>query len=136
MIGKEKKKKLDINVSSTGLPSLQMNEDALTLAFSDWENQSVTIDFLSVLAFRWLDSKGGELEIDDDKAFEIVKSEWISELCEQNSVPRKDFSHYHHYQFITHNSCVFEVVCEDFDHSTIAQTKHKSLRQDWANDMV
>lgn len=109
-MSEESKRNLGISISSTNVPTIQMCEDKLQLSFLNWECQNIQIEFASTLAFRW-NSLPCSDKLNDDVAFEVFNSEWLSEIIDEDSQSDKK-TDYHHYQFCIYGCWLFEVIAE------------------------
>ncbi len=112
MIDQERKRRLKLNISATNMPSIHFHEDDLSFSFTDWDENEVRIDFQSTLAFRWFNNMEKCEAIEDDVAFEILRSNWITELKESIPKGAQSDRRLRHYRFCVYNCWVLEVACE------------------------
>lgn len=110
MVSREKKKKLSLRISSIRLPYIEMREQIVTYGFKNWHDEEVVVTFDGVLRYRWTQPLH-EGVVEDDVAFEVTKSDWLSRVADEENLQKNDLRHLHHFQFCVYNYGVFDIIC-------------------------
>jgi hypothetical protein len=100
------------STADAGYPELRLAGPVLHLAFKDWKEQLVKVQFSDVCAFRWQQAEELLPSEPYDGSCVVVESEWLARHVTQGEVP-PDSSHRHlRFNF---NACgQLEVLCVSF----------------------
>lgn len=126
---------LDISISSIDLPSVSMAKDTVIFSFSDWHGQVVEIRFRKVQAYRWF-NRDCERDAHDDEAFEVIDSDWISELAAGDKTLKQKKKYLHHYQFCVYGSWLFEIIAEGFSRKVGIKSLAESSHYSWDGSSI
>jgi hypothetical protein len=101
-----------------GRATLRLDDATLQLSFVDMKGDAQRIDFLGVAGLRWsLETHGYRPGLRDDKAYQVLDSDWIRAL--QNAKAVKASQQLRHLVVgFNEESAFLEVVCETFIHVT------------------
>lgn len=124
LVSKEKKKRLNLAISSVVLPRIEMHEQKLTYSFENWLNQTVEIGFSSVFCYKWTENKL-DSSIDDDAAFEVLRSGWCSRVANEHNLSPDKTKSLRHFQFCVHECGTFDVLCESCNLSVVKSNTKK-----------
>jgi hypothetical protein len=90
-------------------PAFEFHSGHLTVRWTDWRQQIITILFSDALRFCWQIDPDPAPEIRDDQCYEVIDSPWSIQLSKL-AAPAT----HHHYQFRFNAVGVLDVLAKSF----------------------
>jgi hypothetical protein len=109
--------KSELRVSTADAEDVRMRheEDALWVAFRDWQDREISVVFRGVLGFRWQECD--ETVIRDDMTYEVVNSPWLGQQARLQSVNASDYTHHK----LCFNACgMIDVLARSVDQENVS----------------
>jgi hypothetical protein len=97
-------------------PEIQQTDDCLTVSYTDWKEQEVTVIFTDVAAFKWQTIESLIENEQYDGCNEIQESSWLKAHIEQGAISSSEKATHWRFNF---NACgQLEVIAGRFYEKT------------------
>ena len=100
------------STADSQFPTISTVQGELVLAFIDWEERPVKVQFNGTVSYKWQVIETFVEGEYFDRSHEILNSEWILEHIRQNEIESDDGCK--HYKFNFNGSGQLEIICTGF----------------------